>query len=241
MILKALLDILFPPLCHGCREFIPEAGELHLCTACRTSSPLLISPCCPACGMPFLTEGGTDHLCGDCLGKPPPFTAARGAVVYAGAVRELVHRFKYGGKVQHCRPLALLAAGQLAAFARDCGADCILPVPLHRKRLRQRGFNQAVLLGNVLAETWRLPHYRHALRRIRWTEPQIQLTARERRGNVAGAFAVRDASLVRGRRIILIDDVYTTGSTVAECSRTLLGSGAEAVFVVTVARAMVRG
>ena len=189
--------------------------------------------------MPFLTEGGIDHICSDCIGKPPPFTAARGAVHYAGAVRELVHRFKYGGKVQLCRPLALLAAGPLAAFAAESCADCIMPVPLHRKRLRQRGFNQAVLLGNILAKKWHLPHYRHNLRRIRWTEPQIQLTARERRENVAGAFALQDAASVRGRRIILVDDVYTTGSTAAECARTLRGGGAEAVFVVTVARAVV--
>ena len=239
MILKALLDILFPPLCHGCREFIPDAGELHLCMDCRKTSPLLNSPCCPVCGMPFLTEGGIEHRCSDCISKPPPFAAARGAVLYAGAVRDLVHRFKYGGKVQHCRPLALLAAGHLAAFAKDCRADCIMPVPLHRKRLRQRGFNQAVLLGNILAKKWHLPHSRYNLRRIRWTEPQIQLTARERRENVAGAFAVRDASAIRSRRIILIDDVFTTGSTAAECARTLSGAGAEAVFVVTVARAMV--
>lgn len=238
MLLKALLDILFPPLCHGCKAFIPEAGELHLCPECRAGSPFITSPFCTVCGLPFATEGGIDHRCGACIDEPPPFAAARSAVLFEGPVRELIHRFKYGNKVRHRRPLALLAAGELGGFAAWSGADLIMPVPLHVKRLRQRGFNQAALLGEILAGKWRIPLSRNNLRRVRWTEPQISLTAAERRNNVRGAFAVRDAGAVRGRRIILVDDVYTTGSTVAECARTLKKGGAEAVFVVTIARAM---
>jgi ComF family protein len=101
-------------------------------------------------------------------------------------------------------------------------ADMIIPVPLHVKRLRQRGFNQSVPLGNVLARDWRIPLCRHNLRRIRWTDPQTGLSAAERVSNVRGAFAVTNPALVKGKRVILLDDVYTTGSTVAECARTLL-------------------
>lgn len=238
MLLKALLDILFPPLCHGCKTFIPDAGELHLCPDCLAQSPLISSPHCTVCGLPFLTEGGIDHRCGGCGDDPPAFAAARAAVLFAGPVRELIHRFKYGKKVQHSRPLALLAARQLGEFAAANAADLIIPVPLHVKRLRQRGFNQAVLLGEILAKKWRLPLSRKNLSRIRWTEPQINLTAAERKQNVRGAFALKDAAAIRERRIILLDDVYTTGSTVAECARTLKKGGAEAVFVVTVARAV---
>jgi ComF family protein len=238
MLLKALLDILFPPLCHCCKAFIPDAGDLHLCPDCRAASPLIVSPHCTVCGLPFLTEGGIDHCCGGCCEEPPPFAAARAAVLFDGPVRELVHRFKYGKKVQHSRPLAMLAAWNLGEFVAANAADLIIPVPLHVKRLRQRGFNQAILLGEILSRKWRLPLSRNNLSRIRWTEPQINLTAAERKQNVRGAFAVKDAAAVKDRRIILVDDVYTTGSTVAECARTLKKAGAEAVFVVTVARAV---
>ena len=234
--LKALLDILFPPLCHCCKGFIPDAGELHLCPACLAGTPVIASPLCTACGLPFATERGIEHSCSGCHEDPPPFAAARAAVEFDG--RELIHRFKYGKKVQHSRPLGLLAARQLDEFATASGADLLIPVPLHVKRLRQRGFNQAVLLGEVLARKWRLPLSRKNLRRIRWTEPQINLSAAERQGNVRGAFAVHDPAEVRERRIILVDDVYTTGSTVAECARTLKKAGAGAVFVVTIARAV---
>jgi ComF family protein len=131
-----------------------------------------------------------------------------------------------------------LTAYHIGEFVVSSRADLIIPVPLHVKRLRERGFNQAVLLGEILAKQWRLPLSRNNLCRIRWTEPQISLSAGERRDNVRGAFAVREATSVRNRRIILVDDVYTTGSTVAECARTLKKGGAEAVFVATVARAI---
>ncbi len=236
--LKAFLDILFPPLCHGCKTYLRDAGDIHLCPDCRAKSPFIASPHCTVCGLPFLTEGGIDHRCGGCSETPPPFTAARAAVLFEGPVRELIHRFKYGKKVQHSRPLALLAARHLEPFIAASAADLVIPVPLHVKRLRQRGFNQAVLLGEILARKWRLPLCRKNLSRIKWTEPQVNLSAAERRHNVRGAFAVKETSLVRDRRIILVDDVYTTGSTVAECARVLRQAGASAIFVVTVARAV---
>ena len=236
--LKALLDILFPPRCHFCKSFIPNAGELHLCTACLEGCILIKSPLCKVCGIPFQTEAGEDHICGDCISKPPRFTAARAAALFDGPVRELVHRFKYNGRVQHCRPLALLTARHIAPFAHAASPDLIIPVPLHVKRLRQRGFNQAVLLGGILAREWRLPLSRRNLRRIRWTEPQINLSAAERVANVRGAFSVSDPDLLGDKRIILVDDVYTTGSTVAECARVLFKADAAAVYVVTIARAL---
>jgi len=117
-------------------------------------------------------------------------------------------------------------------------ADFIVPVPLHRKRLKERGFNQAQLLGRVLAKHWRINLSVHNLRRVRWTEPQIGLCAADREQNVRGAFQVADPVQFEGRRLLLLDDVYTTGSTVGECARTLKRAGAEEVRVVTVARAL---
>jgi ComF family protein len=235
--LKALLDILFPPRCHNCKAFISAAGELHLCSSCLEALTPVESPFCRVCGAPFLTAGGSDHFCGGCLTAAPRFAAARAAVLFAGPARELIHRFKYDRRVQLCRPLGMLTARLLASFAREAAPELLVPVPLHVKRLRQRGFNQAVLLGEVLAREWQVPLARRNLCRLRWTEPQISLAATERAANVRGAFGVADPASLRGKRLILVDDVYTTGSTVAECTRVLMKAGAAAVFIVTVARA----
>jgi ComF family protein len=199
---------------------------------------LIRTPLCKRCGIPFYTELGEDHLCGRCIDSPPPFTAARAAAIFDGPVRELIHRLKYNRRVQHRLPLARLAVRRLTSFIAESGADLVIPVPLHVKRLRQRGFNQAVLLGEIAAREWELPLMRRNLRRIRWTEPQINLSLAERLANVRGAFSVSEPLLIRDKRIILVDDVYTTGSTVSECSRVLTAAGASEVFVVTIARAM---
>ena len=188
--------------------------------------------------MPFGTIGGSDHLCGACSISSPRFDAARAATRFEGPVREMIHRFKYDRRVQLARPLGLIAAGTLAPWITLTSADLVVPVPLHVRRLRQRGFNQAVLISQVLARQCKLPLDRTSLRRIRWTEPQVNLAAAERALNVRGAFAVRCPSRVKGRRVLLVDDVFTTGSTVAECARELKDAGAIEVMVVTVARAM---
>jgi ComF family protein len=152
-------------------------------------------------------------------------------------MKELIHRFKYGRNVRLRRPLALLMAAELAAYVGEVAPDLLVPVPLHRRRLRWRGFNQSVLLGEVATVRWGIPLCRDALRRVRQTGEQTALDARAREGNVRGAFEVARPELVQGRRILLLDDVYTTGSTVRECARVLKRSGSGEVFVATVARA----
>lgn len=234
---RAIADTLFPPLCHHCR--LPVSGDdgVHLCPACREKIVPIASPLCACCGLPFLTGEGIDHRCGACLLSPPPFARARGAVLFAGPVRELIHRFKYEKRIQLRRPLGMLVASHLGEYAAACAADLLLPVPLHRRRLQERGFNQALLLADFLSRSWDIPLSRNNLRRLRWTEPQITLTAAERAANVRGAFSVHDPAEVRGKRVLLVDDVYTTGSTVSECARVLMKEGAAAVYVITVARA----
>ena len=235
---RALLDLLFPPLCHVCREFIPDAGDLEICSRCMEKIPKLVSPLCPVCGAPFATEDDGDHLCGPCLLHHPPFLAARSATLYSGPVQGLIHRLKYGKKVHLARPLGLLAAGCLASFVEEKAPDLIVPVPLHRKRLRQRGFNQSQLIAAVLGKAWGVPLVVGNLRRVRWTEPQTGLAAAERGGNVRDAFAVRNAEGVRGKRVLLVDDVFTTGSTVRACAEPLQEAGVADLLVVTVARGM---
>jgi len=134
------------------------------------------------------------------------------------------------------RPLGLLSAAYLDVFAREFGAALILPVPLHVRRLRERGFNQAILFGEIYAQRWGVALSRNNLRRIRWTEPQVNLGAKERAFNVKGAFAIDNENEISGKKIFLIDDVYTTGSTAKECCRVLLKAGATEVAVLTIAR-----
>ena len=240
-LLTALVDLLFPPLCCSCKEFIHDGRPLLICDDCLAGVVPLAGPLCPRCGRTYPDGAGGDHVCGPCLTGPPPFAAARGAVVFDGTVRELIHRFKYHGQVTLRRPLARLAIDQLAGFVAHHRPEVIVPVPLHTKRLRHRGFNQAVLLGEALAKEWRLPLQRHNLRRSRWTEPQVNLAAAEREANVKGAFVLAEPALVAGKRVLLVDDVYTTGSTVRECARVLKKGGAAEVVVVTVARALEQG
>jgi ComF family protein len=235
-LLARTVDLLFPPICHLCREYIPEAGEVKLCPECLAKAPPLISPKCSCCGHPFESPVGADHLCGPCITAPAPFVSARAALLFEGSTRELIHQFKYSKRVVLRRPLGLLAAAYLDNFAEEFRADLIVPVPLHTKRLRQRGFNQAILLGEIFSERWGVPLSRNNLKRIRWTEPQVNLGAAERAANVKGAFALNDEQEISGRKIILVDDVYTTGSTVKECCRVLLKGRAAEIAVLTVAR-----
>jgi ComF family protein len=233
--LHALLDVILPPLCHICRTFIPNAGKLHICPTCRDRLPLVSSPLCSICGIPFAGTGG-DHRCGACLAHPPHFDTARAHFLYEGAIRDLIHSFKYNRRTHLRYPLALLSLEGVGGFLTDQEPHLIIPVPLHRSRLRQRGFNQAVLLGRVLSRELSLSMLPDALVRTRQTEPQIDLSAAERRLNVKGAFSVPRPDLVAHKRILLLDDVMTTGSTMDECAKELKKAGAGVVIAATIAR-----
>lgn len=233
--IHGLLDVILPPICHICRSFIPDAGELHICPACRERLPLVTSPLCPVCGIPFI-GAGSNHRCGACLARPPHFDAAVARFLYEGAIRNMIHSFKYNQQTHLRYPLALLALEGMNGIMTDHDPHLIVPVPLHRSRLRQRGFNQAVLLGKVLSRRLSIPLLPDTLARSRPTEPQIKLSAAERRLNVKGAFTVNRPGSVAGKRILLLDDVMTTGSTMDECAKELKNAGAEAVIAVTIAR-----
>lgn len=236
-LLNALADFIFPPLCHCCRTYIPNSTDIHICDECLAKMLPVTSPLCPRCGIPFKGDGD-NHLCGKCIKTSSSFLSARAAFIYDGKISELIHRFKYTPKPHLRKPLALLIAQELLPYKNEIVPELIIPVPLHKKRLRQRGFNQAVLLGELLSEKWQLPLLRFSLQRTRWTEPQVSLSALERHENVKGAFAVTDVGKIYGKRILLVDDVFTTGSTLNECARTLILAGAEEVHCVSVARAI---
>jgi ComF family protein len=236
---RALLDLLFPPLCHICKAFIPEAGDLFICAPCLEKITFLVTPLCSVCGTPFGTENGLDHICGACL-RNPTAPVCRSATYFDGSVQELIHRFKYGHRVHLSQPLGLLTARALGPFCAQSAPELVVPVPLHRKRLRQRGYNQSQLIGGVLSKQWKVPLEVGNLRRVRWAEPQTSLHAEDRRVNVRDAFAVRDPRRTEGKRVLLVDDVLTTGSTMRACAEALRQAGAAEVFAVTVARSLVQ-
>ncbi|QOX79936.1 ComF family protein [Trichlorobacter lovleyi] len=232
----ALQDLLLPPRCHICHKPVPDAGRLHICPDCRADLPLAGSPVCSICGIPF-QSAGDDHPCSRCIAAPPPYTAARAALRYEGACRDLIHHFKYNGKSYLRRPLGLITAELLAPFVAAQQPDLLVPVPLHPSRLRSRGFNQAVLLGDLLSRQWQIPLLRQGLTRTRPTPPQMELSREQRSTNLRGAFAVTAPDSVNNRHVMLVDDVFTTGSTLAECALVLQRAGCRTVSAVTVAHA----
>ncbi len=235
-ILNALLDIALPPRCHICHKTVPGEVPLHICTECYKLLPIISSPVCSVCGIPF--EGkGEDHICSRCITSPPPYNAARAALKYDGSCKELIHAYKYLYKSHLRRPLSLLTADILRSFAVEQNPELLIPVPLHKSRLRSRGFNQSLLIAETLSKNWQIPLLRQGLIRTRRTTPQVELTRAERLTNLKGAFTVKETETVADKHIMLVDDVFTTGATLSACAETLLKAGCSRVSAVTVAHA----
>jgi len=236
-IVKGLIDLIFPPLCAFCGTPLTEDDQGEICPGCLGNIRFISLPICPTCGLPFPMEVAEDHLCGQCLRGQWHFGSARAFGLYEGTIREAIHLLKYGRKSFLAKPLVgLLDRGY--PFIDYESYDLLVPVPLHRKRLRERGFNQALALGRAIGRKEGVPWTGSALKKTRWSSPQIHLSPKEREENVRGSFAVVDGGEIRGKRILVIDDVMTTGSTVNECARVLLKAGAGKVDVFTLARAI---
>jgi len=221
---SSFIDLLFPPKCGGCQT----AGSLW-CNACRAAVKPIKPPWCEKCGEPFVT----DQLCANCRAHPLQIEKIRSVALFEGVLRQAIHRFKY-------ERLAGLAApfGELLAdywCAEQLAADWLIPVPLHPSRERDRGYNQSELLARQLACRVNVPLSGKGLRRTRATAVQMTLNAVQRRENVAGAFECVEAR-VRGARVMVIDDVGTTGATLDACAQAVLKAGAVSVMGLTLAR-----
>ncbi|MFO7666635.1 MAG: ComF family protein [Desulfobacterales bacterium] len=308
---RILIEIIFPSKCMGCGSFFyssryaaqrnntsAEAFEWEtmtfekvmapfLCSECLSNFLPVDSPLCAVCGYVFKSREGKDHLCGNCIEHPKHFGKARALGIYDKTLMEVIHSFKYKEKLQLVRPLEELL---FSVFVRNWNMDdfdIVVPVPLHIKRFRKRGFNQAYLLvrdwqeiaGMFKAEPkqaalFPLPAAESAkecksdsisfdrislkrsepcgvklksgnfaigkdvLSRTVWTQPQTGLGRKQRMENIKGAFSICDEFKVEGKKILLVDDVYTTGATVDECAKAILGGGAVSVDVLTLARAV---
>jgi len=253
-IFNELIDVVYPPRCHICHGFLREDPSENrsgfFCQTCSDDFMRISSPICPVCCTP-LEMSQEDHLCEDCLRKRPHYTAAYACYHYDGAIKDAIHQFKYGSKSFMSRSLGPL----LAAFAENLAltvhqqgnATCrwfqekdqllIIPVPLHPKRLKERGFNQSLLLADHVAVRLGAELDFISLRRVKYTVPQTGLGKEARRKNVNRAFEVINSQAVKGKTVFLVDDVATTGNTVNECARILKRSGCSDVFCLVLAKA----
>ncbi len=243
--LSQLIDIIYPPRCHICGRFVsPDEDRVsshHLCDDCLADLTPITHPICTVCGLPFSTRKGEDHLCENCLRKRPWYDSVRAPYLYSGPLVEAIQRFKYGSETQLTSSLGtLLSSFAIELVPNPLTADSLtVPVPLHIRRLRERGFNQSLLLAKVVATDLGTQLDYLSLVRIRHTRAQTGLRKEERRKNVKDAFSIIYPEIIKGKKILLVDDVFTTGYTLNECARTLKKSGAMVVICLTLARTLV--
>ena len=233
---RGVLDLLYPRVCLGCRADLRGTDRHHLCEACEAALPRFGAEACPRCGMGLGPGAPVGTRCPDCAGRPLAFDGAVALGPYRDLLRDLVLQLKLGGERVIAGDLGRLLAARLAGDPRAAGIDGLVPMPLHRKTELGRGYNQAALLAEAVSVRTGLPLVAGALAKVRATVPQATLEAVRRPGNIAGAFAVRRPWRVAGRRVLLVDDVMTTGATASEAAGALKRAGAAGVLVAVVGR-----
>jgi len=230
---RAAVDALYPPICLHCGQAVsaPQA----LCPVCWRSLGFITRPCCERLGAPFAVDPGAGTTSPAAIADPPPWGRARAAVRYDGVARDLVHAMKFGDRPDIARLLGRMMATAGAELLAD--AELVTPTPLHRTRLWSRRFNQAAALAETVSRHGGRPMAPDILRRVRRTAPQVGLTRTARASNLRGAFAVASGARARiaGKRVLLVDDVMTSGATAAAATRALLKAGAAQVDVLTFA------
>ena len=234
--LQALADLIFPPQCLGCGTALPASIPPIFCPQCLAQLPWITAPLCTCCGTPF--RAGTSHICGACLAQPPAYSLARSLFRYEDPLRSAILALKFQGDLTLLPSLASLCQ-QAELYAHIGEPDWIVPVPLHPSRLRERGFNQALHLARACFPQWRQRIAPLLLHRVLHTAPQSSLDGSARRRNLQGAFSLGQGQQCRGKKLLLVDDVLTTGTTGLACSRVLRQGGAAQVEVFTLARSVI--
>jgi len=235
LLVTSLVDFVFPARCPLCFRPTQSSDPHALCSPCLSKVTFISPPFCTKCGIPFTSRTEKSHLCGRCLIEETSYGRARAVCTFGGSAKTAIHTFKYQNKTYLAKTLIGLLEMSPVQFTID-HYDCLLAVPLHKNRLRDRGYNQSLLLVREISHRCGVPVDDRLLERTRDSAAQTGLTGPERRENVKGVFSL-GASPV-GKTILLVDDVFTTGATVNECAEVLLRGGAEKIDVLTVARAV---
>ena len=237
-LISSLMDIIYPPRCRICTDFLEDypVNRKDICDECYAGFLGLTHPFCRTCGEPFKSKVEEDHLCEKCLRKRPYYDELRAPYLYEQKLMTAIQLIKYSGKSSIVKSLG----PPLAAFAKEWINDTkemiMIPVPLHRRKLRQRGFNQSALIVRAISPALGIGVDFFSLIRTRYTESQAGLSLEQRRKNVKGAFEARSDKNINGKTVILVDDVATTGNTMNECARILKKAGAYKVLGLTLAR-----
>ncbi|MHA1540369.1 MAG: ComF family protein [Alphaproteobacteria bacterium] len=232
--LNRFVDMLLPPRCFSCGTFVVEHHSV--CGECFEKIHFIAAPLCEICGLPFSYDVEDETICGACAQKRPLFEKGRSIVRYDDGSKKIILSFKHGDVVDLVPAFVGWIVGHQKEFVMD--ADLLVPVPIHRWRLLKRRYNQAALVSNALGRRLEKESFPDLMRRIKNTPPQEHKSIISREDNVRGAFVVHSKYLetVRGKRILLIDDVFTTGATITSCTKVLLKAGASSVSVLTLAR-----
>lgn len=235
-IISSLLNLILPKRCLTCNSPLKKDIGNPICLDCWKNVKFSSGPLCPICGRPFRSEASLskspDHICGFCRKMRPYFERHVYIGLYEGILSDAIRLFKYKNRVSLAYPLSYLLCKKIMDIPK---IDIIVPIPLHINRLRSREFNQSLLLSDLISQHLNRPVMQGVMAKIKDTRPQADLDRDERRRNNKNAFSVTDRRLIKGKRILLVDDVFTTGSTVNECAKILKRSGAYSVCAVTLA------
>jgi ComF family protein len=234
---ERLFQFLLPAQCPCCEKFLEE-GQTGICPDCLSQIHWIEPPFCSICGTPFLSKEVKNHSCGHCLTRKKYFKMARALGAYQGSLQEAIHQWKYQGKTTLTSFFGEWMTERIHLYWDPGLFDLLIPVPLYPQRLRQRGFNQVLLLVKELSRRTGIPYGKKVLQKRKATIPQVNLSGAEREKEVRGSFHTTEKETLKGKSILLVDDVYTTGATVNECSKVLLAAGAERVDVFTLAHAL---
>jgi len=227
-VINKFLRILFPESCPLCKKPSRDHKTAPICPKCWDNISPYNGPICQVCGKPLVSEASI--TCADCMIDKPMFRMARSFGLYEGALKEAINLLKYHRIKRLAKPLSYLLMK-----IKIPNVSAILPIPLYKRRLREREFNQSALLANYLAKNLGIPLFLNSLVKVRDTMPQVRLGAKERKKNPKNAFEVKDKEFIQGKELLLIDDVFTTGATVKECSKVLKKAGAKEIYVITLA------
>lgn len=234
-----LINIIFPSKCLVCGRILPIREEARVCSQCWENIEFVKPPFCAKCGRPLpaphRSSGAGFALCFDCSREPPLFGRMRAVGIYNQPLRKCIHLLKYRNKTRLAQPLGQLMVNYMKQYYNNQKFNLLIPVPLHPSRLKERGFNQSKLLAEPISKFFNIPLASHLLKRVQNTRSQFELTKHERQENLKNAFAVTHPELVWEKSILLIDDISTTGTTINECTKPLLASGAKFIWALVLA------